>query len=382
MLTRAVQPLLKRRLSAFPAVALIGPRQSGKTTLAKAFGGAYFDLEQEADLVRLDLKWEELVKGKELLVLDEAHNAPQVFARIRGAIDAQRRRNGRFLILGSISPALMTQVSESLVGRLALVRLTPLLWQELEKPTQRDHLWLYGGFPDGGVLTPNRYPVWQQSYLALLAQRDLPAWGLRAAPQVTERLFAMLAALHGQVWNASDVGRSLALTYPTVNSYLDHLAGAFLIRRLQPFAANIRKRLVKRPKVYWRDSGLLHAILGVRDKDGLLKQPWVGASWEGFVIEQVVGALSSRGRDFSPYYFRTSDGHELDLVMNISGEIWAFEIKLTTSPSVAHLEQLDRVADMIKANRRVLITQTSRPAGDDMTLSCNLAHLLDTLKNW
>ena len=304
-------PVLRSRLDDYPAVAVVGPRQCGKTTLARSLGGRYFDLEQEPDRLRLDLTWEEAVDGRELVVLDEAQAWPEVFPRLRGAIDGDRGRNGRFLLLGSVSPALMTQVSESLAGRLSVIELTPLLWSELTSDRQRQRYWLFGGYPDGGVLNGRRFPVWQRDYLNLLAQRDLPNWGLTAHPQVTQRLLRMLAAVHGQEWNASQLGKSLGLSYHTVNGYLDYLEGAFLIRRLPAYHANIRKRLVKRPKVYWRDTGLLHALLNTSDRETLLRQPWVGASWEGFVIDQVLGALQCFGRPFEPYHLRTSDQREI-----------------------------------------------------------------------
>lgn len=382
MLERSIRHVVRKRLAAYPAVGLIGPRQCGKTTLAKAFGGAYFDLEQDVDRLRLDLEWQSLVSARKLIVLDEAHAWPEIFPRIRGAIDEQRKRNGRFLMLGSVSPELMTRVSESLAGRLSLVELTPLLMGEVAMDAQRQRLWLCGGFPDGGVLSPRRFPGWQQDYVRLLTRRDLPIWGLPAKPQVTERLLAMLGALHGQLWNASKVGRSMGLDFKTVNTYLDYLEGAFLIRRLQPFTPNVAKRLVKSPKVFFRDSGLLHALMGVSSREELLTQPWVGASWEGFVIEQVLGALSSSGREFRAYHFRTSDQHELDLVVEIGNEVWAFEIKLTTSPSPAQMEHLDRVTDLTDAKRRVLVTQVANPAGSDNRLSCNLVHLLQVIKGW
>jgi len=380
MIPRHLKHLLVDRLATYPAVALIGPRQSGKTTLARSLDGVYFDLEQEPERLRLDLEWDRLLTGKKLLILDEAQAWPEVFRRLRGAIDEDRRRLGKFLLLGSVSPWLMVQVSESLAGRLSLVELTPFLWTELETEASRERRWMCGGYPDGGVLTPRRYPQWQLDYLALLSQRDLPNWGLPAKPQTTDRLLRMTAALNGQPWNASQVGQSLGVSYKTVNSYLDYLVGAFLIRRLPPLHANLRKRLVKRPKVYWRDTGLLHALLNVPDRRALLGQPWVGASWEGFVIEQVIGELSSLGRVFSPYYFRTSDQHELDLVLDLGGELWAVEVKLTASPGPDDLRRLDKVADMIGASRRFLISQTSRPAGDEKRASTNLPSFLDHLR--
>jgi len=373
---RLTEPTVRQRLAEYPAVALVGARQSGKTTLAKAIGGRYFDLEQEAERLRLDLDWDRAIAGPELLILDEAQSWPEVFVRLRGAIDGDRSRMGRFLLLGSVSPALMARVSESLAGRLSLVSITPFLWPEVAGAMALDDLWLCGGYPDGCALAPGRYPRWQLDYLTLLSQRDLPAWGLPAHPEVTARLLRMLAALHGQAWNASQLGQSLGLSYHTVNSYLDYLAGAFLIRRLEPYAANIAKRLVKRPKVYWRDSGLLHALLNVPDRDALLIQPWVGASWEGFVVEQVIGSLAARGRAFEAFYFRTSDQHELDLVLALDGELWAIEVKLTTSPGPGDLKRLDQAADLIGATRRFLVSQTSQPAGDERRASLDLPSML------
>lgn len=380
MITRQIEAQVRERLSAYPAVALVGPRQCGKTTLAQAIGGAYFDLEQESERLRLDLAWEELTKGDDLLILDEAQSWPEVFVRVRGAIDSDRKRLGRFLLLGSVSPTLMVRVSESLAGRLSLVQLTPFLKTELPARVSLAHHWLVGGHPDGGVITPKQYPQWQLDYLALLTQRDLPAWGLSARPQMTDRLLRMLAALHGQTWNASQVGRSLGASYHTVNSYLDYLEGAFLIRRLQPFLPNLRKRLVKRPKVYWRDSGLLHAILQVSDDQSLLFQPWVGASWEGYVIEQTLGVLSAIGRNVEPFHFRTSDQYELDLVLKSGRELWAVEMKLSSSPSPEDMNRLDKTADMIGAKRRFLVSQVARSSGDDRRVSCNLARFLKYLQ--
>jgi hypothetical protein len=380
MLERRIRRELLKRLDSYPAVALIGPRQCGKTTLAHSLRGIYFDMEQEAERLRVDLEWDGLATSKDFVILDEAQSWPEVFARLRGAIDRDRKRNGRFLLLGSVSPSLMAQVSQSLAGRLSLVELTPLLWTELITKPSQERLWLCGGYPDGGVLVRRQYPQWQLDYIALLTQRDLPNWGLPAKPQTTERLLRMLAALHGQVWNASQVGQSLGLSYQTVNSYLDYLAGAFLIRRLPPYQANIRKRLVKSPRVYWRDTGLLHALLNVPDERTLLVQPWVGASWEGFVIEQVIGELTCRGLNFSAYYFRTSDQYELDLVVEIAGEVWAIEVKLTSSPGPGDMDRLNRAADMIRATRRFLVTRTSKPAGDEHRASCNLPSLIERLQ--
>ena len=376
MLKRAITPLLLQRLREYPAVALLGSRQCGKTTLARSLGGEYFDLEQEPDRLRLDLQFNSLISGRELVVLDEAQAWPEIFPRLRGAIDFQRDRNGRFLLLGSVSPALMVNVSESLAGRLALLELTPFTWSEAATMEAKDKLWLYGGYPNGGFLQVNRYPQWQKDYLMLLTQRDLPNWGLPAAPATTMRLLRMLAASHGQVWNASRMGQSMGLDYKTVNSYMGYLTGAFMVRMLEPFHSNIRKRLVKSPKIYWRDTGLLHALLNTPDAAALIAQPWVGASWEGFVIEQLLAELSARGRHFQPYWFRSSDGHEIDLVLEMDGENWAFEIKLTTAPGIADMQRLDKAADLIGASQRFLISQSSDAAGDNHRAACNLDWLI------
>lgn len=379
MIQRLVQSQLRKSLSASPAVLLIGPRQCGKTTLAKSLGGKYFDLEQEADRLRLDVEWDTLMAGRDCLILDEAQSNPEMFKRLRGAIDNDRKRTGRFLLLGSVSPALMMQVSESLAGRLFLVELTPFLKPEVDD--QRiEELWLYGGYPDGGIIGGGEYPRWQRDYLEILVQRDLPMWGLPAKPQVTNRLLRMLAALHGQNWNASQIGQSMGLDYKTVNGYLDYLVGAFLIRRLQPYQANITKRLVKSPKVYWRDSGLLHGLMNIEDMPTLLSQPWVGASWEGFVIEQILGVLSALGSTAEAYYFRTSDQHELDLVLDFGKEKWAVEIKLTSSPAMQDVQRLDSVADIINARRRFFISKTSTKTSGKSLVSCNLPEMLKIIQ--
>ena len=384
MLPREAARLVLTRLITWPAVALIGPRQCGKTTLARSFGGHYFDLEQAADRLRLDLAWPDLVTSSELVVLDEAQADPAVFERLRGAIDADRARRGRFLLLGSVSPALMTHVGESLAGRLAVVQLTPLTAREIgqeaaaaQAVTQR--CWLYGGYPDGGVLGGERFGVWQRDYLALLAARDLPLWGLPAKPQVTDRLFRMIAAMHGQQWNASKIGQGLGLTHPTVNSYLDYLEGAFLVRRLQPWHGNLGKRLTRRPRVYWRDSGLLHALQLVRDEHDLLGRPWVGASWEGFVIEQAIATLQQRGTAFDALYFRTSDGHEIDLLLEFGDQRWAIEIKLTTTPTQQHLRSLQRAADMVGASRRFVVCQVREPVASKACTVSGLAMFVEEL---
>jgi hypothetical protein len=376
---RAIEAVLRARLRDYPAAVLVGPRQCGKTTLARSLGGAYFDLEQEADQLRLDIEWPELLRGNKRLILDEAQNHPGIFPRIRGAIDERRSKSGRFLLLGSVSPALMHQVSESLAGRLAVVEMTPFLRGECPTQASLARHWLTGGYPEGGLLSPRRFPRWHRDYLALLTQRDLPAWGLPARPQLTERLIRMLAAWHGQVWNASRIGKSLGINYQTVSSYADYLEGAYLIRRLPPYSVNLGKRLVKAPKVFLRDTGILHALLGVRNRGELLVAPYVGSSWEGYAIEQVLGRLEALDRPHEEYYLRTSDQYEADLIVQQGRELWAIEVKLTTGPALEDLRRIEKVSKMIGATRTVLLSQVPQPSESGSVTSCGLDWFLESL---
>ena len=380
MIKRKLQKLISGRLHSFPAVALLGPRQVGKTTLAKNLSRQYFDLELEEEKLRLDIQWNQLIQSKKTIVLDEAQNFPEIFPRVRSAIDQDRKRMGRFLILGSVSPGLMKEVSEFLTGRIALCELSPFSVLEL-KQQQDEDLWLKGGYPDGGILKARNFPVWQKSYIDLLAMRDLPAWGLPARPQVTRRFFRMLAASHGSIWNASQIGKSLGLTYHTVNTYLDFLEQAYLIRKLPPYFTNIKKRLVKSPKIYFRDSGLLHSLMNASRKDELLVQPWVGASWEGWVIEQIFIFLNMENINFDgPYYFRTNDGNEIDLIFITDRTIFTVEIKLSSSPARDDMERLRKAADLVGKCQKVLISKTTHPTESTGLLSTNLRGFLQYLQ--
>ncbi len=376
MIKRLLSNLLKQRLKRFPAVALLGPRQAGKTTLSKTFSTLYYDLEQQEEQLRLDLNWNSITQSKQLIVLDEAQAMPGIFPRIRGAVDLNRKQNGRFLLLGSVAPALAKNVSESLAGRLAICELSPLILKEFKENCDENLLWLRGGFPDGGILQKQNFPNWQNDYLTMLAQRDLPAWGLPAKPQTTMRLFKMLAACHGQIWNASHVGSSMGLSYHTVNHYLDYLQNAYLIYLLQPFHANIRKRLVKNPKVFWRDSGLLHAVMGVKTMDSLLTQPWVGASWEGWILNQIILTLQAAGESFDAFFFRTSEGYEIDLILEFSKGRWAFEFKLSSTPSPNDMRRLNMMADLIKADKRILVSKTDKFEANSKFISGNIRQCL------
>jgi predicted AAA+ superfamily ATPase len=320
------------------------------------------------------------MSSQDLVVFDEAQAYPPVFTRLRSAIDGDRGRNGRFLILGSVSPALMKQVSESLAGRMGIVELTPLLLEEVGAENL-DFLWLNGGFPGGGVLGGGMFPDWQLDYIRLMAERDLPEWGLRAMPSLTARLMKMTAAVNAQPLNLSQLGQSLGISHPTVRGYLDFLEGAYLLRFLHPYHANVRKRLVKAPRVYWRDSGLLHALLGVKSYDQLLEHPSVGFSWEGFVVEQVISTIRMLGIAADFFYFRTSDGYELDLIIETGTEKWGIEVKCTTSPSPEDLRKLRKSADMCACTKHFLISRTSDSVVSGNSGSVNLATLLGLIRD-
>lgn len=382
MIDRFYRVAVARKLESYPAVSLLGPRQCGKTTLAKSFGGRYFDMESQGSALRLDSDWDRLMQGQELIVIDEAQCAPEIFPRLRSAIDADRKRHGRFLLIGSVSPALMKNVSESLAGRMGLVYMGPLTYCELAEPLGADcveRLWLCGGFPDGGILDGTHFPDWQKSYLELLATRDLPEWGFPAKPQRTRRLLGMLAAVNAQPLNASELGSALGIDHKTVMGYCDFLEETFLIRRLRPWSGNISKRLVKTPRLYWRDSGLLHALLSVQNMDHLYGQPWVGYSWEGFVIEQILATLALFDGQAEPYFFRTSDGIECDLLLDWGGEKWAIEIKLTSDPTRAMIKGLQKASELTDATKCILICKMTEEISTESLWVTNLPSFLKKL---
>jgi len=359
VIKRIHETLIAQRLGQFPAVGIVGPRQAGKTTLAKELASGYFDLEQDSDRIRLDLQWRELTEKDELIILDEAQTWPEIFPRLRGAIDSRRSINGRFLLLGSVSPSLMKQVSESLAGRIAFVDLNPLSGAELPAG-YLDQLWKKGGFPDGGALRPDSpiFPVWQESYLRQISHQDLPAWGLPSKPRQTDRLLRMLAAINGNQLNFSKLGQNLGVSYHTVQTQIDFLEGAYLVRKLVPFFRNnFPKRLTKAPKIYFRDSGLLHFLLGLSQSATLTDQPWVGQSWESFVAEQIISTRRATGEIFQEYYFRTNDGLECDLLLDTEIGMELIEIKLSSNPSSVTFSKLAKIADLVGAKRQVVISR-------------------------
>jgi uncharacterized protein len=340
MLSRRLQAQIREDLGAQAAVALLGPRQVGKTTLALEIADTgpsiYLDLEFPAD--REKLAEPALYLGQhedKLVILDEIQNTPDIFSILRGLIDKGRRRGlrtGRFLLLGSASIDLLRQSSQSLAGRIAYRELAPLDIAEVGngKP---DVLWLRGGFPQSFLARNDARSLdWRRDFLRTYLTRDIPALEPRIPTETLRRLWTMLAHAQGTALNSSRLATSLSVSSPTVARYIDLLVDLFLIRRLAPYHANLGKRLVKSPKVYVRDSGLLHALLAIPTRDALFDHPIVGPSWEGFVIETLIDCAPSWT---APYYYRTSAGAEIDLLLELpGGQLWAIEIKRGLSPKV------------------------------------------------
>ena len=345
MLDRKLAHLLTSRLKYQPAVALLGPRQVGKTTLAREIaaslpGAIFLDLEREADraqLARADLFFSR--HRDQLVVLDEVQTIPDLFASLRPEIDADRHA-GRFLLLGSASGALLRQSAESLAGRIAYLELTPFLIEELvtsaedTATAQATLLWLRGGFPRSFLANDEAESLsWRSDFIETFLARDLPQLGVTIPAETLRRFWRMCAHLHGQLFNASQLGAALGgVAHSTVGRYLDLLVDALMLRRLPPYLANVGKRLVKSPKVYLRDSGILHALLGIHTLDDLNGHPVAGLSWEGFVIEQILATLPPLTM---AGFYRTAAGAELDLVVDHGGRRVGFEIKLSTAPTVS-----------------------------------------------
>ncbi len=365
MFKRRLEAQIRADLQSQPAVALLGPRQVGKTTLALAIAEAapsiYLDLEDPADRDKLaDPALYLSAHEDELVILDEIQNAPDLFSTLRGLIDKGRRKGrkvGRFLLLGSASIELLRQSSESLAGRIAYRELAPLDFAETGADTL-DKLWLRGGFPRSLLAKNDGLSLdWRRSFLLTYLTRDIPALEPRIPAETLRRLWTMLAHAQGTPLNASRLATSLSVSSPTVARYIDLLVDLLLVRRLQPYHTNLGKRLVKAPKTYVRDSGVLHALLAVPTRNALLDHPIVGSSWEGFVIETLINCAPAWT---SPFYYRTSAGAEIDLLLELPGsELWAIEIKRSLSPKV---ERGFHIAcdDLQPARRLVVYAGTER----------------------
>ena len=324
---------IARALDQFRGVLLVGPRQVGKTTLARSFVPSrapnYFDLEDAvvAEQFRAPRTLLEELRG--LVVIDEVQHAPELFRLLRVLMDRDDAP-AKFLLLGSASPALLRQTSESLLGRVAVIEIGGFTIDEVGARDMRT-LWRRGGAPLSYLAADERQSVeWRERFVQLFLDRDLPLLGINAAPAAVRRFWMMLAHYHGQVWNAADPARSLGVNESTVRRYLDWLTQTYMVRQLQPWYENLGKRQVKAPKIYFRDSGLLHVLMGIRDESSLLTHPKSGASWEGFVLEQVLRIA----RPDEAYFWATHAGAELDLLMLKHGRRVGVEFKRADAPAL------------------------------------------------
>lgn len=349
MIHRTLEEQLIQGLKSMPVVVILGPRQVGKTTLALDFAKPlldipvhYLDLELDSDLAKLDDAESYLRRFEnQLLVIDEVQRKPDLFRIIRGLVDIRKRageKAGHFLLLGSASKELLQQSSETLAGRIRYLELTPFTVKELHQNDPLgfnvEKLWFRGGFPDSYLADSDSASWnWRQDFIKTYVEKDIPLFGPQVPATRMRRFWTMLAHYHGQQANLSDIGKSLEVTHTTIKTYLDTLQDFFMVRQLQSWSGNTKKRLVKTPKIYIRDSGLLHSLLTIQDFEHLLGHPVLGASWEGFVVETLLNSISS---SWKPSYYRSSNQAEIDLVLEKSNqEVWAIEVKRSIAPSLS-----------------------------------------------
>ncbi|MFN5649379.1 MAG: ATP-binding protein [Sphingobacteriales bacterium] len=367
MITRSLENRFNRALDSMPVVALLGPRQVGKTTLALEIAGkrlekkwTYLDLELESDLSKLT-DAESYLKGFEgrLLIIDEVQRRPELFPLLRGLVDARKRKGektAQFLLLGSASRDLLYQSSESLAGRIRYLELSPFKVWELHQHDPLgfnvNKLWFRGGFPDSYLAASDEDSwEWRNDFIATYVERDLPGMGPKIPSARMKIFWTMLAHFHGQQIVYSSLGKSLEVSHTTIKTYLDILTDFYMVRQIQPWSGNTKKRLVKSPKIYLRDTGLLHKLLNIPSYESLLGNPMIGASWEGFVAENIILQLTDQWR-YS--YYRSSTQAEIDLVLEgPDDEVWAIEIKRSAAPQISR--GFHTAAEDIKATRKFVV---------------------------
>jgi predicted AAA+ superfamily ATPase len=361
MLARQITEKLQAAVAQTPAVALLGARQVGKTTLAKTIAkdidSIYLDLEAPEDLLKLSDPTSFLSShADKLVILDEIQRSPELFPVLRGLIDKSReqgRRAGQFLLLGSASMDLMRQSSESLAGRISYIEMSGLNLTEIDRNQQdRQTLWLRGGFPDSYLAADVDAAMdWLENLIRTYLERDIPQMGFRVPAVRLRRLWTMLAHLQGETINYSKLASNLEVDAKTVSHYIDILTDLLLVRRLEPWHGNVKKRLVKSPRYYVRDSGILHRLLGINSYDALLSNPVLGKSWEGFAVENILSVLPSRAES---YFYRTAAGAEVDLVIKMpSSEIWAIEIKYGVAPKIG--KHYSQTCDDVVATHKYIL---------------------------
>ncbi|MEX2365646.1 MAG: ATP-binding protein [Pseudohongiellaceae bacterium] len=388
MLERQITGKLQSTIAQVPAVALLGARQVGKTTLAKAIArnidSIYLDLEAPEDLLKLSDPTSFLsAHADKLVILDEIQRSPELFPVLRGLIDKNReqgRRAGQFLLLGSASMDLMRQSSESLAGRISYIEMSGLNLTEVDhKQQNRQALWLRGGFPDSYLVEDDDLAMdWLENLIRTYLERDVPQMGFRVPAARLRRLWTMLAHLQGETVNHSRLASNLEVDAKTVSHYIDILTDLLLVRRLEPWHANVKKRLVKSPRYYVRDSGILHCLLGINSYDELLSNPVLGKSWEGFAIENILSVLPNRAESF---FYRTAAGAEIDLVIRMpSSEIWAMEIKHGVAPKLGkHYSQT--CADVGATHKYIVYGGDDEfPVGNDVKMA-SLSRVMEKLRD-
>lgn len=376
MIPRWIANEIKKKIDQMPAVALLGARQTGKTTLAKTIAkgidSVYLDLEAPEDLLKLSDPAAFLRNHSDkLVILDEIQRAPDLFPVLRGLIDKSRmrgRKSGQFLFLGSASMDLMRQTSESLAGRISYVYMGGLNVIETGDESNTIHkLWVRGGFPESYLAADDAMAMdWLEDLIRTYLERDLPQLGFRVPATRMRRLWTMLAHLQGEPVNYSKLGTNLEIDGKTVTNYIDILSDLLLVRRVEPWHVNVKKRLIKSPRYYIRDSGILHRLLGIDRYDALLSNPVLGKSWEGFVVENIHSVLPRRAET---YFYRTAAGAEIDLVIRMpSSEIWAVEIKYGIAPKPGR--HYSAICDDVGATRKYIIYggDDEFPVGSDVTV--------------
>ncbi len=376
MLKRDCLNEFKRKLEGFPIVTVLGPRQCGKTTFVRSAlpDWTYLDLEKTSDVTPFLADPEHHLKrvGKRV-ILDEAQQVPALFPLLRSLVDTSRSENGQFILLGSASPSLIRRISESLAGRSAFVEMTPFHWSEVQPQTPSvtlEDLWFRGGFPDAFLSASDLQRLdWMEAYTKTYIERDLAAIGIDVSAALMRKFWTLLAHHHKGLWNASELAGALGINYHTANRYADILEQTFLIRKLPPYYANIGKRLVKRPKVYFRDTGLLHYFLGIRHKEVLETHPAQGASWEGFIVEQLLTAYARQTPGSQAYFWRTAAGAEVDLLMEVSGRLIPYEIKRHSSPQRHDVRGLVACLQDLKLPRGYVVYPGSKTYSMGMGLS-------------
>lgn len=391
MYKRELAHEITEKLQQNPAVAILGPRQVGKTTLALEIGkdrpSVYLDLENPEDFQKLrdPVHYLELHSDK-LVILDEIQRCPDLFMSLRVVIDAKRREgkgNGRFLVLGSASNDLLRQSSESLAGRISYLELSGLSPTEVEGTDHKNlsKLWMRGGFPDSYTASGDQASnEWRKNFIKTYLERDIPALGSRIPATTLMRFWTMLAHSQGELLNASKLASSLGVESVTVSRYLDLMADLLLVRRLEPWYGNVKKRLVKSPRVYVRDSGIVHTLLQIPNYEQLLGHPILGKSWEGFIIEKIISSLPSNS-NVNPFFYRTSAGSEIDLVLELAlDNYWAVEIKASKTPTLK--KGFHVACEDLKVKRKFVVYtgEDTFSLGNEIT-AISLPLLLEEIKN-